>query len=446
MVIILNDNNMSIAPNVGGTARQLQKMRIRPGYVVFKRWFKSITSKIPFLYRLLSNIKERLKTRVLLGNMFSAMGFNYLGPVDGHDINALETALHLAREDNEPVIIHVLTKKGKGYKYAEEHPELYHGVGPFDPVSGKLAEPSPSFSEAFGRYLCEFAARDKRISAITAAMASGTGLDRFAVEFPERFVDAGIAEGHAVAMAAGMAKQGAIPVFSVYSSFMQRGYDMLIHDVSLQSLHAVFAIDRAGIVGNDGETHHGLFDVNYMFSVPGMKIYCPASFAELRDMLEKAIFEDKGPVTIRYPRGGEGAYRLSNPENETVIREGKDITIACYGTMVNECVEAARMLEEQGIDAEIIKLGIIKPAVFDKLRLSVEKTGRFIISEDVCAAGCMGQRIMAELTESGVNVKQAELLNLGEGIVCHGKPSELMREYGLDAVGIYKNSLKLCRH
>ncbi len=444
MVIILNDNNMSIDANVGGIASLLQKMRVKPGYISFKRWYRATFTKAPGLYRFNHRIKEWIKSRILPGNMFTSMGLSYMGPVDGHDVEKLETVIRWAREMQEPVIVHVLTKKGKGCQYAEEHPEMYHGVGPFDPITGEIYPSGPCFSEMFGKYLCEFAQRDSRIAAITAAMSSGTGLECFSKNFPERFIDAGIAEGHATAMAAGMAKQGALPVFAVYSSFLQRGYDMLMHDISLQNLHVVFGIDRAGIVGSDGETHHGIFEVEYLCSVPGMTVLCPADFAELQDMLEDALFRITGPVAIRYPRGGEGEYTQMCRENECIVRPGSDISIACYGTMINEVLHAAEILDGNGISAEIIKLGRIKPADFPVTVESIRKTGRFVAAEEVCAAGCVGEYILAQAAEAGVPLHGAQLLNLGEGIVAHGDRASLMRDNGIDACTIAKTARELC--
>ena len=281
IVVVLNDNKMSIDRNVGGTASLLQSMRIRPGYIRFKRWYRDMLSFAPAVYSFSHDIKERMKDRLLPVNMFSAMGLNYLGPVDGHNIKELENVFRLAREIREPVLVHVLTKKGKGYSYAEEHPEIYHGVGKYDPDTGELAPAGRCFSDCFGDTVCNLAEYNPDLVAITAAMCIGTGLDEFSIKFPKRFFDVGIAEGHATSMAAGMAKQGLIPIFAVYSSFLQRGFDMMIHDVSLLGLHVVFCIDRAGLVGSDGETHHGIFDVSYLKTVPGMKILCPASFPEL---------------------------------------------------------------------------------------------------------------------------------------------------------------------
>ena len=444
MVVILNDNNMSIDPNVGGTASLLQRMRVRPGYFEFKRFYREAFSHAPGLYHFNHNVKEWVKSRVLPDNMLSALGMEYMGPVDGHDIRQLECVLRWAKEMQKPVLVHVLTKKGKGCPYAEAHPELYHGVGPFDPVTGEIQKSGASFSEVFGENLCAMAERDKKIVAITAAMASGTGLDQFARRFPGRFVDAGIAEGHAVAFAAGMAKQGMTPVFAVYSSFLQRGFDMMIHDVSLQGLHVVFGVDRAGIVGSDGETHHGIFDLSYLGTVPGMQILCPASFAELREQMEMAISEMKGPVALRYPRGGEGEYQTASREEEQLIREGSDVTIVCCGVMVNEALAAARILENRGISAEIVKINLITQKDYPVTLASLQKTGRLIAAEEVCAAGCLGSRILSQACEKRIPFQAARLLNLGKGIVAHGDRKLLMRDAGIDAESIASAAAELC--
>lgn len=445
MVIILNDNNMSISENVGGMAQILQNMRIKPAYISFKQWLRGLSENIPGLYKVFHNIKEWLKSRLLPGNVFSEMGLYYLGPVDGHDLDKLETAIRLARDVRKTVVLHVLTKKGKGCSYAESHPDKYHGIGRFDPETGELAPAAVSFSDKAGEYLCQYAENDPRIVAITAAMAGGTGTECFASKFPERFFDVGIAEGHGVTMAAGMAKQGLVPVFAVYSSFLQRGFDMLIHDVSLLGLHTVFCVDRAGLVGNDGETHQGVFDVCYLSAVPGMTILCPASFQELHDMLGYAIHEVTGPAAVRYPRGGEGRYTDSLMQAENVIREGTDVTIVCYGTMINEVLNAADMLQSRGISAEIIKLGMIAPNSFEQCISSVRKTGRLLAAEEVCSVGCVGSALLAAISVAGVELKAAELLNLGNGIVRHGTVDELRRETGIDAAAIAAAGCEMCR-
>ena len=445
MVIILNDNNMSISENVGGMAQVLQNMRIKPAYISFKQWLKGVSENIPGLYKAFHVIKEWLKSRLLPGNVFSEMGLYYLGPVDGHDLDKLETAIRLARDVRKTVVLHVLTKKGKGCAYAESHPDKYHGIGRFDPETGELAPTAVSFSDKAGEYLCQYAENDPRIVAITAAMAGGTGTECFASKFPERFFDVGIAEGHGVTMAAGMAKQGLVPVFAGYSSFLQRGFDMLIHDVSLLGLHTVFCVDRAGLVGNDGETHQGVFDVCYLSAVPGMTILCPASFQELHDMLGYAIHEVTGPAAVRYPRGGEGRYTDSLMQAENLIREGTDVTVVCYGTMINEVLNAADELQSRGVSAERIKLGMIAPNSFEQCIGSVRKTGRLLVAEEVCSVGCVGSALLAAISVAGVELKAAELLNLGDGIVRHGTVDELRRETGIDAASIAAAGCEMCR-
>ena len=443
LVVILNDNNMSINENVGGTAHLLESLRVRPGYISFKRWYRDVFTKLPGLYKFNHAIKEWLKKRLLPGNVFSGMGMYYLGPVDGHDITKLETVIRWARELRKPVLVHVVTKKGKGYKYAEEHPEKFHGVGRFDIETGELHDSGDCFSAKMGESLSRLADNDGRIIGITAAMSSGTGMDVFSAAHPDRFFDVGIAEGHAVSMAGGMAKQGMVPVFAVYSSFLQRGYDMLIHDIALQNLHVVFCVDRAGLVGSDGETHHGVFDVSYLSSVPDMTVLCPASYAELETMLRAAIYDINGSVAIRYPRGGEGKYTACNTAPETLLREGRDVTLVCYGIMTNEVLDAAERLAAEGISAEVIKLSMIKPPDFDLVMRSLRKTGKLLISEDVCEAGCVGSRILEEAAINEIHVRAAKLLNLGEGIVPHGTVAELLHDFGLDADGIVSAAMEM---
>lgn len=443
LVVILNDNNMSINENVGGTAHLLESLRVRPGYISFKRWYRDVFTKLPGLYKFNHAIKEWLKKRLLPGNVFSGMGMYYLGPVDGHDIGKLETVIRWARELRKPVLVHVITRKGKGYKYAEEHPKKFHGVGRFDIETGELHDSVDCFSAKMGESLSRLADNDGRIIGITAAMSSGTGMDVFSAAHPDRFFDVGIAEGHAVSMAGGMAKQGMVPVFAVYSSFLQRGYDMLIHDVALQNLHVVFCVDRAGLVGSDGETHHGVFDVSYLSSVPDMTVLCPASYAELETMLRAAIYDINGSVAIRYPRGGEGKYTACNTAPETLLREGRDVTLVCYGIMTNEVLDAAERLAAEGISAEVIKLSMIKPPDFDLVMRSLRKTGKLLISEDVCEAGCVGSRILEEAAISEIDIRAAKLLNLGEGIVPHGTVAELLHDFGLDADGIVSAAMEM---
>ena len=445
IVIVLNDNNMSIDRNVGGTDSILQKMRTKPSYIDFKRWYRTIFLKVPPLYRFNHALKEWVKERLLPDNMFHEMGFEYIGPLDGHDVQRLETVIRWARDLRQPVLVHVLTKKGKGYPCAEDHPELYHGVGRFDPVTGVLEPTDTAFSDVFGECLCGMAEKDARITAITAAMTCGTGLDLFAERFPSRFMDVGIAEGNAVSMAAGMAKQGLLPVFAVYSSFLQRGYDMLIHDVSLQKLHVVFCVDRAGLVGSDGETHHGIFDVGYLSEVPGMSILCPSNFAELRDMLEAALYRIDGPVAVRYPRGGEGAFQACTSGEAVCLREGTDITLIAYGTLINEALNAADLLADRGISAEVVKINRIRPDEFSVPMASLRKTRRVLVAEEVCASGCVGRRILARASQSGLCLQSSRVVNLADGIVAHGARELLLRDSGLDAASLADSAEKLVR-
>ena len=444
MVIILNDNGMAIDGNVGGMASLLSKLHLKPKYIDFKRRYRKTVGKIEPLYNFNHSIKEWFKKRLLPHSMFEDMGFMYLGPVDGHDIIQLEAVLAWAKEQNRPTLVHVVTQKGRGYSFAEDNPEVYHGVDAFDSDTGINMGEHKCFSCAMGDDLCELAENDKNICAITAAMCSGTGLNKFAERFGDRFFDVGITEGNAVAMAAGMAKQGLVPVFAVYSTFLQRSYDMLIHDVSLSHLHVVLAVDRAGIVGRDGATHQGVFDVAYLSSVPNMTILCPSSYAELKDMLGFAVYGVSGPVAVRYPRGTEGEYKASaGTAPACVIREGADITLVTYGILLNNVLEAARILEDKGISSEIIKLNQINPLDCDTVLISAGKTGRLLTVEDVCARGSVGMRLLAAAAAQGVALKGSAALNLGEGIVPHGSAAELERLCGIDARSIADTAFSL---
>lgn len=443
LIVVLNDNGMSIGPNVGGIARLLSHARMRPGYLRFKRAYRRFFRRWPTLYAFNHRIKERLKGSLLGSNMFEEMGFYYLGPVDGHDCAEVERILRFARELDGPVLVHVLTEKGHGCSFAQAQPNVYHGVGSYEPETGALPEAAPDFSSVFGDALVELAQTDKRIFAITAAMESGTGLSGFAEQFPDRFFDVGIAEGHAAAMAAGLAKQGGVPVFAVYSCFLQRAYDMLIHDCALQKLHVVFCVDRAGLVGRDGETHHGVFDVSYLSSVPGLTLLSPASFAELREMLRIAVTELSGPVAIRYPRGGEGEYTEDRARKAcSVLREGTDITLVSYGTMINEVLSAAEQLSWAGISAEVLKLGLIRPLDAEPVLDSVRKSGALLVAEEVCAAGSVGEALAAALAKNGVAAK-LRLLSLGSGIVPQGSVTELRARCGIDSVSIARAAREL---
>lgn len=445
IVIILNDNGMSINGNVGGMAKLLSKERVKPGYINFKRWYRQAVSGMDGIYNASHKLKEALKKSILPSNMFDSMGIYYLGPVDGHDVDQLETVIRWAKEMNTPVLVHVISKKGKGCAYAEEHPDQYHGVGKFDPATGQMPEAKPCFSSVFGNKLTQLAEINHNIVAITAAMCAGTGLTEFSERFPDRFFDVGIAEEHAVSMAAGMAKQGLVPVVAIYSGFLQRAYDMLIHDVSLQNLHVVFCVDRAGLVGNDGETHHGAFDISYLRSVPHMQVLCPANFAELEAMLDKAVNRMSGPVAIRYPRGGEGRYTDCHAEGCTHLRSGNDITIAAYGTDINIALNTADILADKGIYADVYKLSRLDSGYYADVIDSMRKTGRFLMSEQVCQTGCIADEILACAERAAVKIDCAYTPNLGSGIVVQGTVPELIRHCGLDEISLAKAAEKLVR-
>lgn len=431
LIVILNDNGMSIKPNVGGTARHLSNIRTRQSYYRIKKMWRSATRKTGVgraLYRGVHRIKEFLKRRLISSNMFNDMGFEYIGPIDGHDVKKISYLLRQAKEMNCPVILHVLTKKGKGYEPAEKTPDLYHGVGAFDKEIGIVPKTQkPTFSDTFGNTLAELAEKNMRICAITAAMQNGTGLDRFAQQYSKRFFDVGIAEGHAVSMAAGLAKQGMTPVVAVYSTFLQRAFDMLIHDVALLNLHVVFAVDRAGLVGADGETHHGVFDVGYLRQVPGMRIFTPASQAELVQMLRIAVEELDGPVAVRYPRGGDGRY--SGTSESSVLRAGSDLTICTYGTLVNQALDALDLLEEKGIHAELIKLDQIHPLRSEDLE-QMRKTGRLMLLEETMRHGGIYDAVAADPIMRGISMIG---LDLGEHFVPHGDMGHLYEHVGLSA-------------
>ena len=439
MIVILNDNGMSISRNVGGLSGYLTRLRTAPEYFALKRRYRQVLGDSEAgkrIYRASHRLKMAVKKSLMPeATMFEKMGFTYLGPVDGHDLEQLTTVLAWARDLSGPVLVHVDTQKGKGYAPAEQDPSRFHGVGPFDPATGRSrGAEKPCFSGVFGEELTALAGEDPRICAITAAMQDGTGLNGFAAAYPRRLFDVGIAEGHAVAMAAGLASQGMIPVFAVYSTFLQRGFDQLLHDVSLERLHVVLAVDRAGLVGADGETHHGCFDPAYLSLVPGMTVLCPASLAELRAMLCQAIYDYDGPVAVRYPRGGEGAYRDAvNPHALAVtLREGADCTLVTYGVMVNQALEAAELLAQRGVRAEVVKLNRISPLEAAETAELLGNRRCLLVLEDCLSAGCVGQRLEALLAQQDCGPDRLLLRNLGGSVPDHGAPDQLYQRCGLD--------------
>ena len=441
LIIILNDNAMSISRNVGGVAHHLSRLRTRPGYFGIKRVYRTVTKKLPggkYLYRLTHNIKNWMKNRLLDTTLFEDMGFTYIGPVDGHDVSKMIYLLEVAKSLRCPVVFHVLTKKGKGYPPAEENPSKFHGLGPFDPETGRTLAPfGLTFSDTFGDTMLNLGRVEPRLCAITAAMPQGTGLSAFSKAYPQRTFDVGIAEGHAVSMAGGLAKAGMIPVVAIYSTFLQRAYDMIIQDVAMLHLHVIFAVDRAGLVGEDGETHHGVFDVGFLRQIPGLTILCPGCRSELKEMLIWAVRKCTGPVAIRYPRGGDGAFLTAG--RETLFRVGRDITIVTYGTMINQVISAADQLALRGIEAEVLRLRTIKPRDMEAVTTSVRKTGRLLVVEEAEGVGSVGHELIEKLSQRGVPVIYSGQ-NIGDRIVTHGAMAELYRHLNLDAEAIVRRA------
>lgn len=370
--IVLNDNGMSIAKNVGAMSRHLNNLRTSKNYTRMKENIRGALDNIPVVGQrvsdTISHTKNKIKYSLLdeQGVLFEDLGIKYIGPVDGYDLPALVEAYNAANQYDGPTLVHVITKKGKGYYWSEKYPRKFHGIAPFDADNGNILSSSsgPSYSKVFGDKLVELARADESIVAISAAMGTATGLGPFYKEFEPRFFDVGIAEAHAVVFAAGMAKAGMTPVVAIYSSFLQRAFDQLIEDICLQNLHVVFAVDRAGLVGADGETHHGMFDLSYLNMIPNMKILCPADGNQLEEMLEYAVHQYDGPIAIRYPRGSsQGNHLRLKPftgEN-TVLSVGKDVTILAVGAMLDTGIEAARLLREHGFDAGVTAINVVKP-------------------------------------------------------------------------------------
>ena len=444
IVVILNDNAMSIDRNVGGMASHLRKLRTKERYLGMKEKYRKFLHKVPggrTVYRITHKLKDRLRRMLIPTTIFESMGFTYLGPVDGHDTEKLIMLLRTARDMQRPVVLHVMTQKGRGYAPAQEHPKLFHGIGKFDPVTGApLKKGGPSFSESFGETLVDIAASDSRVCAITAAMPGGTGLLEFKKRFPERMFDVGIAEEHAVSMAGGLAKQGMVPVVALYSTFLQRAYDMILQDVCMLGLHVVFAVDRAGLVGEDGETHHGIYDVGFLRHAPGMTLLCPASRAEQQDMLRWAISEQNGPVAIRYPRGGDMDYVASewgSGQNVICHCTGTDVAIITYGPLLQNVMDAASELDRNGIRATVLRMLTLNPLPIDELLAHTENIKRVVVVEEV-SAGCGICDAVARRFAEGRPDCRVYGIDLGEGYIQHGSIGELHSHCGLSAADISK--------
>ena len=438
IVIVLNDNALSIDQNVGGMASHLRQLRSKEKYWGMKRSYRKLVLKLPggrHIYRFTHNIKDRIRRMLIPTTIFESMGFVYLGPVDGHDTEQLISLLRIGKEMRCPVLIHVMTQKGRGYAPSEEHPKLFHGIGKFDPLTGEpFKKAAPTFSDAFGQTMVDLAAENEKLCAITAAMPGGTGLLEFKQKYPNRLFDVGIAEEHAVSMAGGLAKQGMLPVVALYSTFLQRAYDMILQDICMLNLPVIFAVDRAGLVGEDGETHHGIYDVGFLRHAPGMQILCPASLKETEDMLRWAVTVKPGPVAIRYPRGGNRSYdRSCWSSNDVSIcehRKGSDLTIVTYGTLISNAMRAAEILSDRGIEATVLRLMKINPVNIDELLQKLSIARNVFIVEEVSGSCGIREHISSILREKDDTIR-VNGTDLGNQYIPHGSIDKLYDHYGL---------------
>jgi len=449
LIIILNDNEFSISPSVGAFSRYLSRVTTNPIYNRVRADVDRLIRRVPRLGNRLSKaakkLEEGLKNLLVPGILFDEMGIRYFGPVDGHDIDTMVAVLNNILPLKEPRLLHVITKKGKGFKFAEQKPSKFHGTAPFDMKKGEvISSEAPSFTEVFSNKLVELGHKEKKLVAITAAMPEGTGLHKFEKAFPDRFFNVGMAEGHAVTFAAGLAKKGLLPVVAIYSSFLQRSYDQIIHDVCLQNLHIVFCLDRAGVVGEDGATHHGNFDISYLRHIPNLVCMAPKDLTELESMLEFAVGYD-GPISLRYPRGGtirslgEDMSSLGEEKIELakaeILRVGKDVAIFAIGDMVLPALEASHMLSKDKIQAEVINMRFIKPIDSDIILKVSERIKNIIVVEDNVLCGGFGSAVVELLSDNNRDVS-VKRIGLPDRFIAHAKREELLDEFGLSAQGI----------
>lgn len=452
MKVILNDNEMSISKNVGGIPLLLSKLRTRKFYTKSNKKIKNMTIEIPiigkYVIRLVHFVKKTIKQIFIKNMYFEDIGFTYLGPVDGHNLEQLENILERSKYITGPVLIHVITKKGKGYRPAEDYPDKFHGIGKFDLDTGNLlSKGSKDYSNVFGHKLVELASKNSKIVAVTAAMKDGTGLTEFALKYPDRFFDVGIAEEHALGLVAGMATSGLKPFIAIYSSFLQRGYDQLIHDIALQDLPVVIAVDRAGIVGSDGETHQGIFDLSFLRTIPNMTIMAPKNFKELENMLEFTLNYNH-PVAIRYPRGGEAFALKKLPSSKVVlgkseiIFKGPDILILAIGKMVNTAIEIRDLLLKDNISSEIINVRFLKPLDKDTILKETIDKKIVITIEDNLLNGGLYDAILETITNN------VPIIGFGynDKFVPQGSIEELEQDNGLDAKNIVNTILEKINH
>jgi len=457
IIVILNDNEMSISQNVGALSSFLSRKITGRLATRIKKEAEGFFLSIPRIGRRLVSLAKRAEDSLIAlltpGMLFEGLGFHYIGPIDGHNLNELINTFHDARELNGPILIHVLTKKGKGYLPAEEQPVQFHGVGPFEKETGRPVKPEKkiaSYTEIFGKTMLELAEKDERIVAITAAMPEGTGLDKFAERFPDRFFDVGIAEQHALTFAAGLAKEGFIPVVAIYSTFLQRAYDEILHDVCLQNLPVIMAIDRAGIVGADGPTHHGMFDISCLRHIPNMAIMAPKDENELRHMLKTAVKCGR-PAAIRYPRGEGYDIDISSPTKELpfgkaeILKDGNALLILAIGVTVYPAMDAANRLEKIGINAAVVNCRFAKPLDEDLIISFAKKTGKVMTVEENALDGGFGSAVLELLEKHGLSGCSVKRIGVPDEFVEHGSQKELRRLYCLDADGIEKTAMDMTK-
>ncbi|OPZ90232.1 MAG: 1-deoxy-D-xylulose-5-phosphate synthase [Firmicutes bacterium ADurb.Bin419] len=450
-IVVLNDNEMSISKNVGGLSKYLSQIRTEPFYFKVKEDIDIMLNKIPAIgksaAKALGKVKGSIKYMIVPGIFFEELGYKYLGPVDGHNIAELERLLNIAKGIKGPVLVHVCTQKGKGYTYAEENPHVFHGIAPFEVETGEvISHGGPGYSEIFGRELSKIANVDDRVVAISAAMPHGTGLELFSKKFPDRFFDVGIAEQHAVTFSAGLARNGIKPVVALYSSFLQRAYDQVLHDVALQKLHVVFAIDRAGIVGEDGETHQGIYDISFLSHIPNMTILAPCDYTDFTKMLKFAVEEYNGPIAIRYPRGRGADKLIDTPPimygQSILVREGSDVTIAAIGNKLETALNVADMLEKKDISCDVIYARFIKPVDTKLILNSAIKTRRVITIEDNAVTGGFGSLVLETMNQKGINIK-TKMFGYPDQFIPHGSKNELQNLYRLDEQSIVNDVLRI---
>jgi len=448
LLVILNDNDMSISPNVGALSNHLARILSGQLYSSMREGSRKVLSVMPSMWELAKRTEEHMKGMVIPGTLFEELGFNYIGPIDGHDINTLVKTLRNLNKLKGPRFLHIVTRKGKGFAPAEENPCTYHGVGKFHPESGKLEKSAPSgptFTQVFGDWLCDMAQQDKRLVGITPAMREGSGLVAFSEKFPDRYYDVGIAEQHAVTLAAGLACENIKPVVAIYSTFLQRAYDQLIHDVALQNLPVLFAIDRAGIVGPDGATHAGSFDLSYLRCVPNMLIMAPADENECRQMLSTGYLHD-GPAAVRYPRGQGVGVPVDQSLNTLpigkakLVREGRSVAILAFGTLLSEALKAAETL-----DATCVNMRFVKPLDTQVIQKMAESHDLLVTIEDNSALGGAGSAVSEYLSGIGSTTRIIHL-GLPDQFLSHGNREELLADAGLNADGIIRHVETILRH